>query len=490
MSELYVVVLAVIVVALLSVAIYRTFQVKTKADYLVAGRSLPAIVLVLTLLTSWIGAGSLFAGAENAYKNGFAALWQPAGGWLGLLLIYFIAPRARKFAQFTLPDLLEARYNQTARVLGTIAILFAYVGITSYQFKGGGDVLHLIFPDTVTPELGTYIIAGFVIFTTALAGMSSVAYMDVAIGSLVTVICVIAAPMLFFKAGGWTGLHAALPEPYFQVLGNYRMSPDHVQQSVGMGLVRALEFLVPTMLLMLGNQVMYQKFFSAKTERDARVSVIGWTLGTLVLETLIVSIAVFGRALFPTGEVALHPREIIPYTARHGLPAVMGALLLGAVFAKVISTASNYLFSPATNLIEDVYVRYMAPKATNKQVMIICRLAVVLLGCWALYQAVYAESILQKMLYAYTIYSAALTPVVLAAFYSRRVTAWGAVAAIASGTGVTLAWDVPGVKTIFPAILAQRDAIFPALFVAVLAMIVVSLFTTAPTAEQLAQFEN
>src|SRR5580658_70098 len=95
MSQLYVVVLAVIVVALLSVAIYRTFQVKTKADYLVAGRSLPAIVLVLTLLTSWIGAGSLFAGAENAYKNGFAALWQPAGGWLGLLLIYFIAARAQ-----------------------------------------------------------------------------------------------------------------------------------------------------------------------------------------------------------------------------------------------------------------------------------------------------------------------------------------------------------------------------------------------------------
>ena len=199
MSQLYVVVLAVIVLVLLSVAIFRTTRVKTKADYLVAGRSLPAFVLVLTLLTSWIGAGSLFAGAENAYKNGFAALWQPAGGWLGLLLIYFIAPRARKFAQFTLPDLLEARYNQTARVLGTFAILFAYVGITSYQFKGGGDVLHLIFPDTVTPQLGTYIIAVFVILTTALAGMSSVAYMDVAIGSLVTVICVIAAPYFFFR---------------------------------------------------------------------------------------------------------------------------------------------------------------------------------------------------------------------------------------------------------------------------------------------------
>ena len=124
----------------------------------------------------------------------------------------------------------------------------------------------------------------------------------------------------------------------------------------------------------------------------------------------------------------------------------MGALLLGAVFAKVISTASNYLFSPATNLINDVFVRYMAPDASNKRVLIVSRLAVVLLGCWALYQAIYAQSILEKMLWAYTIYSAALTPVVLAAFYSKRVTAWGAVAAIAAGTVVTLAWDVPGVK--------------------------------------------
>ena len=490
MSQLYVVVLAIIVVALLAVAVYRTSRVKTKADYLVAGRSLPALVLVLTLLTSWIGAGSLFAGAENAYKNGFAALWQPAGGWLGLLLIYFIAPRARKFAQITLPDLLEARYNQTARVLGTIAILFAYIGITSYQFKGGGDVLHLIFPDTVSSHLGTYIIAAFVILTTALAGMSSVAYMDVAIGSLVTVICIIAAPYLLHQAGGWAGLHASLPAQYFEPLGNYRLGPGGVQQSVGMGIVRGLEFLVPTMLLMLGNQVMYQKFFSARSERDARRSVVGWVLGTLVLETLIVAIAVFGRALYPTGEVALHPREIIPYTARHGLPAVMGAVLLGAVFGKVISTASNYLFSPSTNLVNDVFVRYMMPGASNKRVLIVSRLAVVLLGCWALYQAVYAESILQKMLWAYTIYSAALTPVVLAAFYSKRVTAWGAVAAIASGTVVTLAWDAPGVKELFPKILAERDAIFPALAVAVAAMIVVSLLTPPPTVAQLAQFSD
>jgi SSS family solute:Na+ symporter/sodium/proline symporter len=311
--------------------------------------------------------------------------------------------------------------------------------------------------------------------------------MDVAIGSLVTVICIVSVPYLYVQAGGWVGLHATLPAAYFTPLGNYRLDANGMDAGVGAGIVRGLEFLVPTMLLMLGNQVMYQKFFSAKSARDARNSVVGWILGTILLETLIVAIAVFGRALFPTGEVALHPREIIPYTARHGLPAVMGALLLGAVFAKVVSTASNYLFSPATNLINDVFVRYISPDASHKRVLIVSRLTVVLLGCWALYQAVYAESILKKMLWAYTIYSAALTPVVLAAFYLKRVTAWGAVAAIATGTVVTLAWDAEAVRNLFPAIIAQRDAIFPALFAALIAMLLVSAFTPKPTAVQLAE---
>jgi SSS family solute:Na+ symporter len=475
MSSLYAIVLGIIVLALLTVSLLRLRKVKTKADYLVAGRSLPAIVLVFTLLSSWIGSGSLFAGAENAYRNGFAALWQPAGGWLGLLLIYFIAPRARRFAQFTIPDLLEARYNQTARVLGVIAILFAYTGITSYQLRAGGDILNLIFGGAVTPALGTYIIAAFVIVFTAIAGMSSVAYMDVVIGSLVTVICCIAVPMLFAKTGGWPGLHAALPPTHFEFLGN-------------LTLVRALEFLVPTMLLMLGNQSMYQKFFSARSAKDARQAVVGWIVGTVVLETLIVAIAVFGSAMFKTGVIAARPHDIIPYTARNAMPPLMGALLLGAVFAKVISTASNFLFSPATNLVNDVYARYMDRDASHHRILMVSRLTVVLLGIWALAQALYATSILEKMLYAYTVYSAALTPVILAAFYSKRANAAGAVTAIFAGTFVTVFWDTAFVHAHLPAALAQRDAIFPALIAALLCLVIVSALTPPPRAEQLARF--
>ncbi len=477
MVSLYAVVLAVISLTLLMVSLARVHTVKTKADYLVAGRLLPTYVLIFTLLSSWIGAGSLFAGAENAYRNGFSALWLSAGGWVALLLIYFIAPRARKFSQFTIPDLLEARYNQTARVLGVIAILFAYTAIASYQLRGGGDILHLIFPDTLSSKQGMEIVAAFVILFTALAGMASVAYMDVVIGSLVTVVCVLALPILLHESGGWSGLRAALPASHFQVLGPLTW-------------MRAMEFFLPTLLLMLGNQSMYQKFFSAKSEKAARQAVVGWVIGTVILETIIVAIAVIGSALYPTGEVSQHPREIIAYTARHGLPALLGALLLGAVFAKVISTANNYLFSPATNLVNDIFLRDQQPGASNRRILLVSRLAVVLLGMWALVQAAYTQSILEQSLYAYTVYSAAITPVVLAAFYWRRATAAGAVSCIAAGTVVTVFWDTGFVHRHLPDVIAQREALFPALLLSLVCLVVVSVLTAPPSEEQLAPFQS
>ncbi len=482
---LYATVLGIIVVALLGVSLARLGAVKTKADYLVAGRSLPAFVLVFTLLSSWIGSGSLLGGAENAYKHGFGALWQGGGGWAGLLLIYFIAPRARKFAQFTIPDLLESRYNGTARILGVIAVLFTYTAITSYQFIGGGDILHLIFPD-VGAITGRYILAGFVIVFTAIAGMSSVAYMDVVIGLLATFTLLAALPVLIHLAGGWPAVRAVLPPTHFQVFGDIRPFQSYVQvlpDGTRQPVQSALEIFLPTCLLMLGNQSMYQKFFSAKSEKAARQATVGWIIGTVVLESVIVAVAVVGSALFRTGEVAQKPREVLAYTATHafgshGALSLLGVLLVGAIFAKVVSTANNYLFSPATNLVNDVFVRYLRPGASDREILLVSRLVVVGLGLWALWQSLGTSSVLQKSLYAYTIYSAALTPVILAAFFWRRATAAGAVASIAAGTLVTVAWDT--VAPHLPAALGGHDAILPALIASLLALVLVSFATPRP----------
>jgi SSS family solute:Na+ symporter/sodium/proline symporter len=240
---------------------------------------------------------------------------------------------------------------------------------------------------------------------------------------------------------------------------------------------------------------MYQKFFSAKSEKDATRAVVGWIIGTVILETVIVAIAVTGSVLFPSGEVHQRPREILAYTGLHAFNGsaplqLLGALLVGAIFAKIISTANNWLFSPATNLVNDIYIRYVAPHASNKKILAISRLMVVLLGLWALYQSMHIDSVLKKALYAYTIYSAALTPVILAAFFWKRATAAAAVASIATGTFITIFWDTPFIHHNLPAILSDRDAIFPALIASLLCLVTVSLVTTPPTAKQLQPFSE
>jgi Na+/proline symporter len=320
--------------------------------------------------------------------------------------------------------------------------------------------------------------------------MASVAYMDVVIGVLISVIGFIALPVLFARIGGLAGLHAALPASHFTLFGEWGLTPDAggVRDNQE-ALIRALEYFFPTFLLMIGNQSMYQKFFSARSEKDASIAVVGWVFGTVVLETLIVALAVVGSGLFahlPVPASDFAPREIIPYTARHFLPPLVGALLMGAVFAKVISTANNYLFSPATNLINDVYTRFIRPDASQKNVLLVSRFLVVGLGIWALVQAIQLTSVLAKAMYAYTIYSAAITPVVMAAFFWRRATREGAVACLLSGTVITVAWDT--VKMHMPKVIGERDAIFPALIVSVIALVAISLATPRPSREQIAMF--
>ncbi len=272
---------------------------------------------------------------------------------------------------------------------------------------------------------------------------------------MVTVIVMCAVPVVISGAGGWSGLHASLPATHFEVFGS--LTP-----------AQALGYMLPTMLLLVGNQGMYQKFFSASSEKDARNAVVGWICGTVVLETLLVTLAVAGSARFHVD----NPREIIPYTAREGLPALAGALLLGGIFAKVISTANNYLFSPATNLIHDVYARFIHRGASERASLIASRVIVVLLGIFALLQATRFESILEASLYAYTVYGAAVTPVVLAVFFWRRTTTAGAVSSIVLGTAMTVGWRLMGYDLEY--------AVYPSLGVSLIGLIGVSLLTPPP----------
>jgi len=189
-------------ILLLTVGIILAKKIKTKEDFLVAGRRLIAPVLAGTLLATWIGSGDIFSVADLSYNHGYTSLIGSAGGWVGFILVFFIAARVRKFGQFTVPDILEVRYNKWARMLATLTTIVAYITIVSYQFRGGGWIINIISDGKISPDTAMLFMAIFVIIYTLTAGMLSVAYLDIINGIVIITGVFIALPFLIKTGGG------------------------------------------------------------------------------------------------------------------------------------------------------------------------------------------------------------------------------------------------------------------------------------------------
>jgi SSS family solute:Na+ symporter/sodium/proline symporter len=453
--------------ALVALGLYHSRRLKTGDDFLVAGRTLPARVLVFTLLATWIGSGSLFGGAGLGYRAGFPALWQSAGAWVGIGLVFFLAHRVRRIAKYTMPDILELRYGPAARILGTIVVVIAYTTIAAYQFRGGGRLLNLA--AGIDVPTGALITMAFCVAYTALAGMMSVAYLDVGNGLAMLLGVGLAVVSLIVHLGGIAPTFDAVRPDQLALFGTLDPWRD------------AGALFLPTMLLLMGEANMYQKFFSAKDERAARRAVIGWIVGTIIVETLIVAVGVFGSAVIP-GLSTTDSEAIVINVATQYLPPVLGIMLVCGAAAIIVSTANSFLLTPASALMRDVYQKSINPAASDRQILLFTRLLVLILGLLGFVALRFFTTILAMALWAYTMYGAAITPALLAAFLWPRVTRAGGVASIATGMTVTLGWEIAA-RSRGGANFFELPTVYPAAGLSVLVLIAVSLATT-PTEEE------
>ncbi|MEM1127238.1 MAG: sodium:solute symporter family protein [Bacteroidota bacterium] len=477
-------------VVLIGISVWRARNVKSHADFMVAGRSVPVPLLIGTLVCTWIGSGSLFGGAGLAYRTGIAELWFSFGGWMGLVAVYFIAHRVRRIAQYTVPDILETRYNAAARLLGSVAIILAYVTIAAYQFRGGGWILSIVTDGAISAEMGMYITAGIIVLFTVLAGMMSIVTVDIFNGIIITLGVVFALPYLIVTNGGVAEVFSNLPEGHLDVLGGHNV-------------LWAFGVAMPTFLLLMGESGMYQKFFSAKDASAARKAVIGMVVGIVLIETTLALLAIVGAAVYPDlmTETSILGRAasetVILYIARYGLPLFGSVVLLAAAIAIVLSTGNTFLLVPSTSVSHDLYERFVNPNATEGQKLSMQRVFVVLFGGVGLLLLTQFETVLAMALYAYSLVGASLTPALLAAFLWKRVTPQGGVACLAGGL-VTIVglvvlsrFGLDFTVTIGPDAfdLASSDYIvIPGVLVSIGLMVVVSLLTPPSPREKWAPF--
>lgn len=465
---------------------YRARRVKSQEDFMVAGRKLKTSVMVFTLICTWIGSGTFIAGAEFASKAGFSALWLAAGAWVGIIVIYFLAGKIQTFGQYTIGDILEVRYGPVARLFGAIALIISFTVIVSYQFVAGGFILNVATDGAIPDSVGTIIAAIFVILFTALGGMIAIAYTDLPNGIIIVLACLLSVPFVYLAAGGFPEATQVLDAGYFAVV-NEQFGAHPVLKVGG--------YFLATMLLLMGVQSVYQKFYSAKTPKDARKAVILWTIGTVFVETVVVIIAVFAYSKFK-GQIDLTiPKEggkVVLMAAKSLVPAPVGVLLLGAACAVVISTGMNYLLSPTTTIMRDIYQRFVKKEASQSNMVALQKVFVVFLGVVAFFLAMRLTSVLGMAFFAYTIYGVAITPALIAALAWKRATKAGGLASIISGTAACIVLKVLA-EVLPPDKAPEGDPwgipiIYPALIISLGSLIVVSLLTKKPKPEELEKF--
>lgn len=469
MTSIYFWTIVAYMIFLVGVGAVRSRGVDKQEDFSVAGRSLGTFVLFGTMLATWIGTGSIFGNAGKVYEVGIAAFILPFGALIGISLLSFLAAKSRRLKAITVQDILETRYNKWARVLGVITLVLTAVTIVSYQYRAAAAVINLTVPD-LDFKTAVIIVTVFIILYTALAGMFSVAYTDLAMGITMILGILITLPYVWFKAGGYSGMAAALP-------------PDHMQFFGPIGWVQAIGLVLPAGLLVLGDANMYQRFFSAQSEGMARRATLWLLVGVAYMELMIIFTAWAGSALEWQGGHLERPGRVIAYVALKHLPVWLGAIVMTTIMAVIVSTAISYLLVPATALVRDVYQRFINPQASERKLVWLLRGVVVGLGIIAYVISTYSEKFLEVALRAYTIYGTGVTPSLVAALIWKRATTAGAITSIITGVATTLIWEFGGIGAS-----TGIDPVIPAIALSVLTLVVVSLLTPPPSRDQLATF--
>ena len=453
---IYYLIISIYLIALLWIGFSKSDSIKNQEDFSVAGRSLSPWILVGTMAATWMGTGSVLGNAGKTFEIGAAGFLLPIGGMLGVLALTKIAGKARASEKLTVPEIIGSRFGDVAMILSVVALLTAYLVIVSYQFNAGGAVIYTIFHDNLGSNLSldqaTIIAALFIVAYTVLAGLLSVAYTDVANGILMIICFIIALPILFFQAGGFEGMAMS-----FENKG----MPNNMSLFGVLSFRDVINFTLPSFLLILGDANMYQRFFASESVKSAQKATFLLFFAVVILESLIIANAWISSSMIT--DIAKESHVLI-YAAYNFLPPIVGAIMLATIIGIIISTADSFLLVPTTILINDIYLKYSNKKYSDKMIVTVSRILVLALGFfsyWVSRMFAADTTIFEKALYAFTIYGTAITPTLLAAFFWKKATKYGAIFSILSGILATIyfgnEWSLD--EAVIPAIVISFSAL-------------------------------
>ena len=487
--------LAMYFIVMLGIGLYAYKQsTDDVSGYMLGGRNLSPSVAALSAGASDMS-GWLLMGLPGAmYLFGLSKVWIAIGLVLGAWANYFlVAPRLRVYTEkandsITIPDYFANRFDDNKNILRVISAIVIIVFFTLYTSSGvvaGGKLFENSF--NMSYEMGLYITTGVVVLYTLFGGFLAVSLTDFVQGCIMF-ISLLAVPIATFTMLDQPVMDTLANARYDLLLSSPKESEIHALNMMDWfagGSTIAIISAMAWGLGYFGQPHIIVRFMSVRSVKDMptmrRVGMLWMTLSAIGA----VLTGLFGAAYMLENQMPIDDKETIFLVLSELIfhPLIAG-FLLAAILAAIMSTISSQLLVCSSSLTEDFYKIYLNRSASQKELVLVGRISVILVALFAIYLAYDRNSsILDLVSNAWAGFGAAFGPLVLLSLYWKRMNLQGAISGMVVGAATVLFWIYAPITIDGQALSAIIYEIVPGFILSTIAIVVVSLTTAEPKKE-------
>ena len=438
-------------------------------EYFLGGRKMGPFVTALSAGTADMSAWVLMGLPTSIYALGLGQIWIPIGLAIGYALSWiFEAPRLRKFSivandSITIPQYLTNRFlskNKALQVVCAIIFLVAYTIYAASSIKACGTLFNPV--AGIDANIAMYIAALITIGYVFLGGFKAACWTDFFQGLLMLAAMMIAPIFAATMLGGMNV--EPMPEGYFTVLTSW--------QDIVSGLAWGLGY--------FGMPHIIVRFMSLRSQKEMKKSAVVAIFWTVLIVFFAALIGIIGRQFLGYDPNTEENSLVFILMVRAIFPAVISGVLLAAILAASMSTASAQMLSAASSLAADVYKPIVRKgDATEREMFWMSRCAVILISVVAVLIASNpgAGSIMSLVSNAWAIFGAAFGPCIILSLFWRRFNFAGALSGIVAGGAVDVLW------LMFLTSSTGVYELLPGFVVGLIVAVAVTLMTPAPSAE-------
>lgn len=450
---------------MMAIGVYYYRRTRNMSDYFLGNRKLGAWVTSLSAEASDMSGWMLMGVPGFAYLAGLNAGWIAVGIAIGTWANWhFVAARLRKYTELadnalTLPEFLQNRYHDTTnllRIVPAIFILIFFVIYTASGFVSAGRLFETVFG--IPYEYAIFIGAGSVIFYTLVGGFLAVARTDF-IQGIMMFFAILVVPICGTMASG--GFERTLAE-----IGSVQASmlqPLTKPDGSTLGAIELISLLAWG-IGYFGQPHILVRFMAIRTSGEIRRAThIAMTWVVLSLAAA-VAVGMVGRVYLTEPLTGTASETVFLVMTNELFPPIAAGLILSAVLAAIMSTASSQLLVAASAFAQDFYRTLIHKDAEQSELVWISRASVLVIASLAVFLGFNPNSfILDMVSYAWAGFGAAFGPAILMSLFWKRTTRNGVIAGIIVGGVTVLVWKqfaLFGLYEIVPGFLLSLIAIY------------------------------